>query len=331
MGRKILFVTTDQQRHDALGCTGGTIARTPVVDTLAANGIVYNRAHNQNTVCMPARSTMITGQYVRTHGVVANGIPLPADAPSVAGYLHETAGYRTALIGKAHFQPGFDVDTHFAPTYDPWDQRMCFVPDGDLLNAIAAGQASVVTDHVERFVERGVQLRSGRVLDADLIVTATGLNMLALGGIDLAVDGRGVEPGERMSYRGMLLSGVPNLAVAFGYTNASWTLKCDLTCAYVCRLLSYMDEHGYVQCTPTNDDPSIAEEPFMDFSSGYVQRAIHLFPKQGSKRPWRLHQNYALDILSLRYSALDDGALRFSRRSSRASAGAPGQAQAALA
>ena len=227
--------------------------------------------------------------------------------------------------------PGFDVDTHFAPTYDPWDQRMCFVPDGDLLNAIAAGQASVVTDHVERFVERGVQLRSGRVLDADLIVTATGLNMLALGGIDLAVDGRGVEPGERMSYRGMLLSGVPNLAVAFGYTNASWTLKCDLTCAYVCRLLSYMDEHGYVQCTPTNDDPSIAEEPFMDFSSGYVQRAIHLFPKQGSKRPWRLHQNYALDILSLRYSALDDGALRFSRRSSRASAGAPGQAQAALA
>ena len=110
MGRKILFVTTDQQRHDALGCTGGTIARTPVVDTLAANGIVYNRAHNQNTVCMPARSTMITGQYVRTHGVVANGIPLPADAPSVAGYLHETAGYRTALIGKAHFQPGFDVD-----------------------------------------------------------------------------------------------------------------------------------------------------------------------------------------------------------------------------
>jgi cation diffusion facilitator CzcD-associated flavoprotein CzcO len=226
--------------------------------------------------------------------------------------------------------PGFDVDTHFAPSYDPWDQRMCLVPDGDLFDAISAGQASVVTDHVERFVEHGIQLRSGRVLDADLVVTATGLNLLALGGVSFAVDGRDVEPAETMSYRGMMLSGVPNMAVAFGYTNASWTLKCDLTCAYVCRLLAYMDEHGYVQCTPTNDDPSIAEEPFMDFSSGYVQRAIHLFPKQGSKRPWRLHQNYALDILSLRYSVLDDRALRFSRGGSRDSTAVADQAHAAL-
>jgi monooxygenase len=227
--------------------------------------------------------------------------------------------------------PGFDVDTHFAPSYDPWDQRMCLVPDGDLFDAISAGRASIVTDHVEGFVEHGVQLRSGRVLDADLVVTATGLNLLALGGVSFTVDGREVDPAETMSYRGMMLSGVPNMAVAFGYTNASWTLKCDLTCAYVCRLLSYMDERGYVQCTPSNDDPSIAEEPFIDFSSGYVQRAIHLFPKQGSKRPWRLHQNYALDIVSLRYSALDDGALRFSRAGSRESTGAADQAHAALA
>jgi hypothetical protein len=169
------------------------------------------------------------------------------------------------------------------------------------------------------------------VLDADLVVTATGLNLLALGGIRFVVDGRDVEPSETMSYRGMMLSGVPNMAAAFGYTNASWTLKCDLTCAYVCRLLAYMDDHGYVQCTPTNDDPSIVEEPFIDFSSGYVQRAIHLFPKQGSKKPWRLHQNYALDIVSLRYSALDDGALRFSRGGDRESRGVADPAQAALA
>jgi monooxygenase len=219
------------------------------------------------------------------------------------------------LVRKAvtrRLPQGYDVDTHFNPRYDPWDQRMCLVPNGDLFESISSGRASVVTDEIETFVERGLRLRSGSVLDADLIVTATGLNLLALGGIELAVEGREVDPSQTLSYRGMMLSGVPNMAVAFGYTNASWTLKCDLTCAYVCRLLSYMDEHGYVQCTPTNDDPSVLAEPFIDFSSGYVQRAIHLFPKQGSKKPWRLHQNYALDILSLRYSQLHDGALRFS-------------------
>jgi monooxygenase len=227
--------------------------------------------------------------------------------------------------------PGFDVDTHFTPSYDPWDQRMCLVPDGDLFDAISAGRASVVTDHVEGFVEHGVQLRSGRVLDADLVVTATGLNLLALGGVRFTVDGRDVETAETMSYRGMMLSGVPNMAVAFGYTNASWTLKSDLTCAYVCRLLAYMDERGYVQCTPINDDPSIVEEPFIDFSSGYVQRAIHLFPKQGSKKPWRLHQNYALDLVSLRYGSFEDGALRFSRGGPRDGTGVEGHAQPALA
>jgi cation diffusion facilitator CzcD-associated flavoprotein CzcO len=216
--------------------------------------------------------------------------------------------------------PDYDVDTHFAPSYDPWDQRMCLVPDGDLFEAISSGRASVVTDHVEEFVERGVRLRSGRVLEADLVVTATGLNLRALGDVRFIVDGEDVEPSQTLGYRGMMLSGIPNMAMAFGYTNASWTLKCDLTCAYVCRLLAHMDAHGYVQCTPTNDDPSIDEVPFIDFSSGYVQRAIHLFPKQGSRAPWRLHQNYARDIVSLRYSSLDDGALRFSRATARPSA-----------
>jgi monooxygenase len=208
---------------------------------------------------------------------------------------------------------GYDIDKHFTPSYDPWDQRMCLVPDSDLFEAISAGRASVVTDHIDSFTTRGVKLRSGAELQADLIVTATGLNLLMLGGTEIVVDGHEVVPAETTSYRGMMLSGVPNLAMSFGYTNASWTLKADLTCAYVCRLLNHMDEHGYRHCTPMLDGSAVNEEPFIDFSSGYVQRSIHLFPKQGKQVPWRVHQNYALDLLSLRYSDLDDGAMRFSR------------------
>ncbi len=208
--------------------------------------------------------------------------------------------------------PGYDIDTHFKPSYGPWDQRMCLVPDGDLFEAICAGRASVLTDRIDTFTERGLRLASGVELEADLIVTATGLNLLALGGMQIAVDGREVDVSQTMSYKGMMLSGVPNLAMAFGYTNASWTLKCDLTCGYVCRLLNHMDERGYRQCTPQNRDPSITEEPFIDFSSSYVLRSIEQFPKQGSRAPWRLYQNYALDILSLRFGAIEDGTMLFS-------------------
>ncbi|HEY4427096.1 MAG TPA: NAD(P)/FAD-dependent oxidoreductase [Solirubrobacteraceae bacterium] len=220
----------------------------------------------------------------------------------------------------------FDVDTHFKPKYSPWDQRMCLVPDGDLFDAISAGRASIVTDQIETFTETGIELASGAGLEADLIVTATGLNLLTLGGMQIAVDGSEVDVSETMSYRGMMLSGVPNLAMSFGYTNASWTLKCDLTCAYACRLLNHMDERGYLQCVPQNRDPSIAEEPFIDFTSSYVLRAIDQFPKQGSKAPWRLYQNYALDILSLRYGAIEDGAIEFSSGTV-----APGAAEALAA
>jgi monooxygenase len=206
---------------------------------------------------------------------------------------------------------GYDIDTHFKPSYNPWDQRMCLVPDSDLFEAISAGRASIVTDHVDAFTPRGVKLRSGAELEADLVVTATGLNLLMLGGAEIVVDGQGVDPSQTTSYRGMMLSGVPNMAMTFGYTNASWTLKCDLTCAYVCRLLNHMDQRGHARCVPVPEESAVDEEPFIDFSSGYVQRSIHLFPKQGAKVPWRVHQNYALDLLSLRYSELDDGALRF--------------------
>jgi cation diffusion facilitator CzcD-associated flavoprotein CzcO len=220
-----------------------------------------------------------------------------------------------ALIRKRLQQqlpPGFDVDRHFKPRYNPWDQRLCLVPDNDLFEAIKEGRASVVTDQIVTFTETGLELASGAKLDADLIVTATGLNLLPLGGMKIAVDGRDVELSETMSYKGMMLSGVPNLAIAFGYTNASWTLKCDLTCGYVCRLLNHMDQLGHRQCTPRNRDASVAAEPFVDFSSGYVLRSLDQFPKQGSKPPWRLYQNYARDIVSLRFGAIEDGAMEFS-------------------
>ena len=213
-----------------------------------------------------------------------------------------------AALGK-----DYDVDTHFKPKYNPWDQRMCLVPDSDLFRALKKGTASVVTDEIERFTEKGVLLKSGNELEADVIVTATGLDLLAYGGMRLVVDGEDVELANQMGYKGMMLSGVPNFAAALGYTNASWTLKCDLTCEYVCRLLNHMNAHGYRMCVSRNDDPTVQPLPFIDFTSGYIQRSIHKFPKQGSKAPWRLYQNYALDILTLRYGSLEDGAMRFSK------------------
>jgi cation diffusion facilitator CzcD-associated flavoprotein CzcO len=208
---------------------------------------------------------------------------------------------------------GYDVDTHFAPTYNPWDQRLCLVPDGDLFEAISSGKASVVTDRIETFTERGIKLESGEELEADVIVTATGLNLLVLGGMTLSVDGRDVKPADTVGYKGMMLSGVPNMALTLGYTNASWTLKGDLCAGYVCRLLNHMDEHGYAYCTPRPLDPSLPTEPFIDLVSGYVLRSIDQLPRQGPKPPWRLHQNYPRDVVMLRYGSLDDEAIAFTR------------------
>ena len=226
--------------------------------------------------------------------------------------------HRPALIKKMIMRgvrrelgDDFDVATHFTPRYNPWDQRLCLVPDADLFLALKAQRASIVTDEIDTFTETGLKLRSGKELGADLIVTATGLNLLLLGGMEVSVDGRAVDLSRTLSYKGMMYSDVPNLASAFGYTNASWTLKCDLTCEYVARLLNYMDARGVRQCTPRRKGPAVAEQPFIDFSSGYVQRAIDKFPKQGAKAPWRLYQNYALDIVALRFGKLDDGVMEF--------------------
>ncbi|HLT17738.1 MAG TPA: NAD(P)/FAD-dependent oxidoreductase [Acidimicrobiales bacterium] len=208
--------------------------------------------------------------------------------------------------------PGYDVDTHFNPSYDPWDQRLCAVPDGDLFKAIRDGRASVVTDHIDTFTETGIRLRSGEELEADVIVTATGLELLFLGGIELTVDGEPVDVANRLAYKGMMLEGVPNAALAIGYTNASWTLKCDLTCDYVTRLLNHLRATGLRQATPRNHDPSISPEPLLGLQSGYITRAADRFPKQGTRHPWRVYQSYLADYRSLKRSPVVDEALELS-------------------
>jgi cation diffusion facilitator CzcD-associated flavoprotein CzcO len=203
---------------------------------------------------------------------------------------------------------------HFQPSYNPWDQRLCLVPDGDLFHAIRDGSASVVTDHIESFTEKGLKLRSGHELEADVVVTATGLKLKFLGGLEMEVDGKRIDPAKTMTYKGIMCSDVPNMAIAIGYTNASWTLKCDLTSEYVCRLINYMDRKGYTQCVPRRNDPSVKELPLINFSSGYIQRSIEKFPRQGSTTPWKLYQNYALDRMLLRHAPLDDRVMEFSSR-----------------
>jgi cation diffusion facilitator CzcD-associated flavoprotein CzcO len=220
-----------------------------------------------------------------------------------------------ALIAKgvrAELGDDFDIATHFTPRYNPWDQRLCLVPDADLFQAMKSGRASIITDVIETFTEKGLQLQSGKELEADVIVTATGLVLELLGGMKVSIDGEAIDFAKTLNYRGAMYSGVPNLASAFGYTNASWTLKCDLTCEFVCRLLNRMDRLGLRQVTAKNSDPSVGVQPWVDFSSGYIQRSIDRFPKQGTKHPWKLYQNYALDILNLRFGRLDDGVLEFS-------------------
>lgn len=215
---------------------------------------------------------------------------------------------RERLLGmvREHLGPDYDVATHFTPRYNPWDQRLCLVPDADLFEAIKGGRADVVTDTIDRFVPDGIALASGTVLPADVIVTATGLELSLMGGVPMTVDGAAVNPATKLQYKGMMFSDVPNMAFTFGYTNASWTLKADLVAKYVCRLLNTMKKRRKSIATPHNDDPSLREEAFVDFSSGYIQRSVDALPKQGDRKPWKLNQNYALDVMALKFGSVDD-------------------------
>ena len=200
---------------------------------------------------------------------------------------------------------------HFTPPYNPWDQRLCLVPDSDLFRSIRDGRVSVVTDQIETFTEDGLLLNSGEQLNADVIVTATGLVLKLFSGMQLVVDNTPVDLPQKLVYKGMMFSDVSNFAFAIGYTNASWTLKCDLAAGYVCRLLNHMDRHGYSICTPRINDPDVGDQPVIDFNSGYVLRSLHTLPRQGLKTPWRLHQNYVRDLSLMRYRSVDDGTMEF--------------------
>ena len=224
-------------------------------------------------------------------------------------------------LARWQLPAGYDIDTHFTPVYNPWDERMCIAADGDLFKAIKAGRVSIVTDRIDTFTETGILLSSGRELDADLVVTATGLNLQPLGGIRLTVDGRDVALPETLAYRGAMIGGVPNMAFAFGYINQSWTLGADLTAQHMCRLLNYMDERRYDRCTPRNVQQVAGSTPFMELSSGYVRRGVHLFPRQASGDPWYRTQHYHRDRRTVLRGPLDDPTLEFARapRADRAS------------
>lgn len=237
---------------------------------------------------------------------------------------------RERVLSLIREQLGPEADlSHFSPRYNPWDERFCLVPDNDMFLAIRAGKASVVTDAIETFTERGVKLGSGRELEGDIIVTATGLNLQMFGGADILVDGARIESGDLIVYRGAMYAGLPNFANVFGYTNASWTLRADLISEYVCRLLNYMDASGYVEARPRAPGPEIERRPFVDFSSGYFKRVAHLLPKQTVRTPWKLNQSYLHDIAALRFGRLDDGVLAFKRRSNPVTTAEAGSIQQA--
>jgi cation diffusion facilitator CzcD-associated flavoprotein CzcO len=225
-------------------------------------------------------------------------------------------------VNVAMLPKGYPVDEHFNPPYDPWDQRLCAVPDGDLFAALRKGDASVVTDRIESFTETGILLESGRELQADVIVSATGFQLQLIGGVELSVDGRSVPLGEAVVYRGLMLSGVPNFALAIGYTNSSWTLKIGLICEYFCQLLAYLDEQGYDTVWAASD-PQMATRPLLDFGAGYVQRSLANLPKQGPSAPWLMSMSYYVDRKQLRKSPVVDEHLHFSNPAMRAQKAEP--------
>jgi len=310
------------RRVVVIGSGATAVTLVPAMTEKAAHVTMLQRSPTY-IVARPAKDAIADWLYAKLPEGVAHtaarwkNILLSMYFYNAARKNPEGAKQRIIGMAKAELGPGVDM-AHFTPRYNPWDQRLCLVPDGDLFKAIRAGKAEVVTDDIETFTETGLKLRSGKELPADIIVTATGLVMRLMGGMQLVVDGKIVNPGTTMSYKGMMFSDVPNLASTFGYTNASWTLKADLTAEYLCRILNKMDRGGYAYCTPHNDDPTVTPDATPPLSSGYMQRGKDVMPKQGSKRPWKLYQNYAKDMLALRFGTIDDGTLVFSKLPRRA-------------
>jgi monooxygenase len=223
---------------------------------------------------------------------------------------------RKRLLGLIQEQLGPEYDlSHFTPRYNPWDERLCVVPDNDLFSAIKAGKVSIITDHIDTLTEAGLKLRSGREIEADIIVTATGLELQFVGGAEVRVDGRPIDISKTVLYKGLMFSGVPNLVFVFGYTNASWTLRADLLAEYFCRLINFMNARDYVEARPKEPDPAMPVKPLGNLKSGYFKRAKDLLPREGMKGPWRNPQNYAFDIFRFRFGAIDDGVLEFRRAS----------------
>ena len=236
---------------------------------------------------------------------------------------HPKAARRIIRRINAKMLPeGYPVDEHFNPPYGPWDQRLCAVPDGDLFHAIRDGKAAIVTDRIETFTENGIRLTSGRILEADIIVTATGLNVQAMGGVTMEVDGKAVALADTVAYKGMMLSGVPNFAYSIGYTNSSWTLKVGLLCEHFCRLLTHMDAHGYDTARPVVANDDMPLRPFLDFGAGYIRRVLDQLPRQGDQAPWLTSMNYAGDVKLLRRLPVEDAQLQLSTTLSGAKVGA---------
>ena len=310
------------KRVMVIGSGATAITLVPAMTDKAAKVTMLQRSPTY-VVSLPATNPLAN----LLHKVLPERVAAPMVRWSLAvgtQGLYHLSKWRPNLVRKIllrrvarQLPAGYDVATHFTPKYDPWDERLCAVTDGDLFKAIKAGKAEVVTDRIVRFTETGIELESGGEVPADIIVTATGLDLLFLGGIDLVVDGEKVDVSERLAYKGMMLEGVPNLAMAVGYTNSSWTLKADLTSEYTARLLNHMRTIGMRQCTPVNSDPSVQAQPLLGLASGYITRSQGDFPKQGSKFPWQVHQSYLRDYRSMHNRPVDQDAMAFSNPATR--------------
>ena len=303
------------QRVLVIGSGATAITLVPALATSARHVTMLQRSPSY-VVALPARDAIASALQRLLPARWAS--PLVRAKNVLLGMLlfqwarRRPAQLKALLVKQARAQLGGDaaLAAHFTPRYAPWDQRLCVAPDGDIFQAIRSGRASVVTGEIERFTPQGVRLVSGEQIEADIIVTATGLVLNTLGDMQLSVDGRPVAVAQTMAYKGVMLSGVPNLTYTFGYTNASWTLKADLSARWACRLLRHLDRHGLAQAVAPRD-PGVPARPFIDFSSGYVQRGAAALPLQGTRGPWRVHQNYLADLVTLRFGRLDDGVLQF--------------------